>query len=132
MFKLILRILGIACVLAGVTHAVLGVGGDWIIGVTPASPIEPSLDSQNRFYGAAFMAYGFLLWICSKDVPRFAPISRILFATMFLAGLARWLAVMAHGWPTLQIMFLWASELFVPPIMWIWLRHELAKSVTVE
>jgi Domain of unknown function (DUF4345) len=126
MFKLVLRLLGTACVLAGLTHALLGVNGDWIVGISPALPVDPSLDSQNRFYGAAFMAYGFLLWICSADLPRFRPVLRALFATMFVAGCARGLAVYHHGWPTDQILFLWATELS-PPLFWIWLNRTLTK-----
>jgi hypothetical protein len=129
MFKTILRGLGLACVLAGMTHAALGVGGDWIVGITPAVPVDPSLDSQNRFYGAAFMAYGALLWLCSADLRRYAPVLRILFAVMVIAGCARGLAVLQHDWPSAQIMVLWVSEILVPPIMWVWLGRTLA---TVE
>jgi Domain of unknown function (DUF4345) len=126
MFKIVLRILGIACVLAGLTHAHLGASGDWIIGVLPAQPVDPSLDSQNRFYGAAFMIYGFLLWICSDDLPRFAPVLRTLFGAMFIAGCARGLAVFHYGWPTPQILFLWTTELSAP-LFWIWLNRILSK-----
>lgn len=128
MLKPTLRILGLACMLAGAIHAALGVGGDWIIGVAPTSPIDPSLDSQNRFYGAAFMAYGALLWMCSADLRRYAPVLRVLFAVMFLAGCARGLSVLQHGWPTAQILVLWASEVLVPPVMWAWLGRALPKT----
>jgi Domain of unknown function (DUF4345) len=123
----ILRIAALACVGAGLTHALLGVSGDWIIGVEPANPINSSLDSQNRFYGAAFLLYGLLLWIGAGDVKRFAPILKAVFGIMFLAGCARGLAVLAHGWPSTQIIVLWASELVLPPIMWIWLDRTLGR-----
>jgi hypothetical protein len=128
MFKIVLRILGVACVLAGLTHALLGVSGDWIIGVSSALPVDPSLDSQNRFYGAAFLVYGFLLWICCADLPRYAPVLRVVFATMFIAGCARGIAAFNHGWPSSQILYLWATELS-PPLFLIWLNHSLAKSI---
>ncbi len=124
MFLIALRLVGIACVLAGLAHASLGVSGDWIVGVVPANPVDPSLDSQNRFYGTAFMLYGVLFWLCSRDLARYAPVLRALIGLMFLAGLARSLAVLAHGWPSPQIMFLWATEL-AAPLFWFWLDREL-------
>lgn len=128
MFKIVLHLLGVACVLAGLIHAVFGAGGDWIIGVTPPTPIDPSLDSQNRFYGTIFIVYGILFWICSTDLRRYAPVLRALFGVMFLAGCARGLAVLHHGWPTVPIMVLWASELALPPLVWVWLQRELTKT----
>lgn len=127
MFGSVLRLTALACAGAGLCHVLLGVNGDWIIGVTPASPVDPSLDSQNRFYGAAFLLYALLLWIGAQDVRRFAPILKAVFGIMFLAGCARGLAVLAHGWPSTQIMALWASELILPPVLWFWLNRSLAR-----
>jgi hypothetical protein len=126
MFGITLRCAALACAGAALCHALLGVSGDWIIGVVPASPVVPSLDSQNRFYGAAFLLYGLLLWISAKDVTRFAPILRAIFGMMFLAGCARSLAVLTHGLPTPQILFLWSTEIILPPILWFWLNRTLA------
>jgi Domain of unknown function (DUF4345) len=127
MLAVTLRLAALACAFAGLCHALLGVGGDWIVGVEPASPVDPSLDSQNRFYGAAFLLHGLLLWIGAKDVVRFAPILRAVFGMMFVAGCARGLAVLAHGWPTPQILFLWTTEMTLPPLMWISLNRSLAR-----
>ena len=124
----ILRLAALACGGAGLSHALLGVSGDWIVGVQPASPVDPSLDSQNRFYGAAFLLYGLLLWIGARDVRRFAPILKAVFGIMFLAGCARGLAALAHGWPSTQILLLWASELILPPMLWIWLNQNLKEN----
>ncbi len=114
-----------ACVGAGLCHAVLGVSGDWIVGIAPASPIDPSLDSQNRFYGTAFLLYGAVLWLSAGDIRRFAPLIKAALAIMFLAGCARALAVLEHGWPSQQIMFLWGTEILLPPPLWLWLKKEI-------
>jgi Domain of unknown function (DUF4345) len=118
-----LRILALACIAPGLFHVVFGVGGDWLIGVDPTSPINPSLDSQNRFYGAAFTAYGFLLWLCAGDLPRYRPVLYVLLAVMFAGGCSRGLAAVAHGWPSWQVMGLWASEVLVPPVIWLWAKR---------
>ena len=121
--RLVLRILGITCIAPGLFHVAFGVSGDWFIGLVPASPVDPSLDSQNRFYGAAFALYGVLLWMCAGDLERFRPVLNALLAMMFLAGCARGLAVLAQSWPSWQVMGLWASEVIVPPLVWLWLRR---------
>ncbi len=127
MLGFVLRGAAVACALAGLCHVLFGVGGDWIIGLTPAAPIDPSLDSQNRFYGGAFLIYGVLLWLGAGDIRRFAPVLRAVFAVMFLAGCARGLALLSYGWPSPQIVALWVSEIALPPIMWRWLRVEMKK-----
>jgi Domain of unknown function (DUF4345) len=127
MLGLVLRGAGVACAIAGMCHVFLGVGGDWIVGVVPATPVNPSLDSQNRFYGGAFMLYALLLWLGASDIRRFAPVLRAAFAVMFVAGCARGLALLSYGWPSWQILVLWASELAAPPFMWLWLNSDLAR-----
>jgi Domain of unknown function (DUF4345) len=127
MLGLTLRLAALACGIAGLCHALLGVGGDWIVGVEPANAVDPSLDSQNRFYGAAFLLNGLLLWTGARDLPRFAPILKAVFAVMFIAGCARGLSVLAYGWPSTQILFLWTSEIALPPLLWIWLNRTLGR-----
>jgi Domain of unknown function (DUF4345) len=124
MFRFVLRAMAIACLVPGLIHALLGVSGDWMIGGPVPAIIDPTLDSQNRFYGAAFLIYAALLWVCSSDVRRYATIFRLLFGTMFLAGLARGLACLAHGAPSVPVLGLWATELLLPPLLWVWLGRE--------
>ena len=118
---------GLLTLFAGGFHALSGVYGDWFIGLTPSDVVDPSLDSQNRFYGAAFLLHGILFIFCSRELPRYADIMKIAFGTMFLAGCARGLTVAAYGWPTWQVCVLWFSEITLPPIAWLWLNHELKK-----
>jgi hypothetical protein len=120
-----LRILAVACGAAALTHTLLGVGGDWVVGAPVGDPIDATLDSQNRFYGAAFGLYGVLLWMSASDVRRFAPVLRAVLIMMFAGACARGLAVLAHGWPSVQVMGLWATEVFGPPVVWVWLNRVL-------
>jgi Domain of unknown function (DUF4345) len=125
--RMFLIIAGLLTLFAGGFHALSGVYGDWFIGLVPSDVVDPSLDSQNRFYGAAFLLYGILFIFCSRDLPRYADILKIAFATMFLAGCARGFAVLAYGWPTWQVCALWSTEIGLPPIAWLWLNHTLKK-----
>ena len=125
MFAITLRIFAVACAGAALTHALMGVSGDGVIGAPLASPINPSLDSQNRFYGAAFGLNAVLLWLSAMDVARYASVLRAILVVMFVAGCMRGLAVIAHGWPSVQVMFLWSTEVLIPPVMWVWLNAVL-------
>ena len=125
--RIFLVIAGLLNLFAGGFHALAGIGGDWFIGLGPSDVVDPSLDSQNRFYGAAFLLYGILFIYCARELPRYAGILKIAFGTMFLAGCARGLAVAAYGWPTWQVCALWFSEIALPPIAWLWLNHDLKK-----
>jgi hypothetical protein len=123
-----LIVAGVFILFAGVFHSLLGVRGDWLIGLEPPDVVDPSLDSQNRFYGAAFLLYGILFIYCSRDLPRYAAILKIGFGAMFLAGCARGFAVVAYDWPTWQVCALWFSEVVLPPIVWLWLNYELKRA----
>jgi Domain of unknown function (DUF4345) len=124
-----LSLAGLFILFVGFFHAFVGVRGDWIIGLVPPDTIDASLDSQNRFYGAAFLLHGVLLIYCARDVIRFENILRILFAVMFFAGCVRGLAVLANGWPTLMVSALGLSEILLPPIAWFWLNNTLDRAV---
>ncbi len=124
MLRLALRALAIGCLVPGMIHALLGVSGDAIIGGPVPAVIDPTLDSQNRFYGASFLLYAALLWLCANDVRRHAGILRLLLAAFFMAGLARGLAFLTHGAPSWQVTALWASEIILPPLLWVWLARQ--------
>lgn len=126
MLKLVLRILAPGFVIAGLTHVFLGLGADMALGahIAPETLMDPSLDSQNRFYGACFTLYGALLWIGSGDLTRYRPILKAAIACFFLGGLVRLVSVALHGWPSTLVWGLALSELILPPILWWLLARE--------
>ena len=64
--------------LVAALHLAFGLNADALLGahVNPETAAEPSLSSQNRFYGVAFAVYGPLLYICATDLQRYEPILR--------------------------------------------------------
>lgn len=124
-FAILLRTLGIGCIAAGSLHVVFGLGADQMIGahVSAQSMADPGLDSQNRFYGAAFGLYGVLLLVTSSDIPRYGLIIRCVLWVFFIAGLARFVSVGMFGWPPVAIGALFALELLLPPVLLVWLRR---------
>lgn len=122
--KLLLRLLAIGCIAAGLTHVFLGLGSDMMLGahVSPETLKDASLDSQNRFYGAAFTLYGMLFWLCSNDVSRYRAVLQIVLTCFFFGGIARLISLALHGWPSPMVIGLSASELLIPPVIWLWLK----------
>jgi len=59
MIATFLKVVAFVPILVGVLHLVLGLNADVLLGARlPAAVIaDPALDSQNRFYGVAFMPY---------------------------------------------------------------------------
>jgi hypothetical protein len=127
---LFLRIMAVTILLAGCSHLLLGVGAEVLLGakLSPETLIEPSLNSQNRFYGTSYMLYGILLWVCTRDMDRYAVIFRILLLMTFAAGLTRIVSLILHGWPSPTIIALGVSELLLPLFVFWWQRRNRALS----
>ena len=108
---------------AGGIHVALGLQADLLLGagVSELTQLDPGLDSQNRFYGGSFMAYGVLLWLSASDLRRYAPVVRILLWVLLGAGLVRFISVWKFGWPPPLIGVLFALEILVPPAVLVWL-----------
>ncbi len=120
---LFLRSAALLFLAAGGMHVALGLQADLLLGamVSAETQIDAGLDSQNRFYGACFMAYGVLLWLSADDLKRYAPVVRALLWVLFSAGLVRFISVWKFGWPPFYIGILFALEVLVPPLVLIWL-----------
>ena len=122
---LLLRIAAVLFFLAGALHVVLGLGADALLGanVPPSAMNDPALDSQNRFYGAAFTLYGVLLCICARDLRKYQVILLALLWVFFAAGVARLVSIALRGLPPPPVLGLIVSELLLPPVLALWLRH---------
>jgi hypothetical protein len=119
---LALKALAFVLLLVAGLHLVFGVGADVMVGaVLPASAVtEPSLSSQNRFYGVSYALYAVVLWLSAMDMKRFEPMFKAVLVVSFAAGVARLVAWAQYGAPAPFVVFLLATELLFPPIMWLW------------
>lgn len=121
-FNNVLLAIGIGFIAAGTMHVVFGLGADQILGasVSTASHTDPGLDSQNRFYGAAFTLYGVLLLVIRRDVAKYETILRCLLWVFWFAGGVRFVSVALYGWPPYLMGVLFAVELILPPALLFW------------
>jgi Domain of unknown function (DUF4345) len=119
---LLLRILAPVFFLIAALHLALGMNADALLGATvsAATAAEPSLSSQNRFYGVAFALYGAVLYLCSKDLRTYAVFFKAAMWVFLLAGVARLVAWVQHGAPAPAVIALLAVELVVPPVLLAW------------
>ncbi|MBK8258195.1 MAG: DUF4345 domain-containing protein [Polyangiaceae bacterium] len=130
LYSTVLKLSSLIFIAVAAVHLLLGLGADQMLGavVPPGALTEPSLDSQNRFYGVAFALYGVALYICAKDLVRFGPILKAVLAVFFLAGCARLVSWGIHGRPAPLVMGLLATELVLPPLLYLWLQKIIPSS----
>ena len=127
MLRTVLKVLAPIFVLVGLLHLFMGLQADVLLGatLTPEEISDPVLDSQNRFYGVAVTAYGFLLYLCAGDLVKFGAVFKILLAVFFAAGCARVVSIVVYGLPPVSILVLLGSELILPPILAWWYRKTI-------
>jgi Domain of unknown function (DUF4345) len=124
----LLRVLSPIFVIVAAIHLVLGLNADALLGasVPPSIAAEPSLSSQNRFYGVAFALYGAVLYLCAKDLRTYEAFFKAAMWVFLLAGVARLVSWVQHGAPAPMIIALLLIELVVPPVLLAW--HARAKN----
>jgi Domain of unknown function (DUF4345) len=122
---LLLRLTAMGCLLAGLSHVIMGPTADMMLGavIDAATLNDASLDSQNRFYGAAFTVYAAIFWIGASDVARYRHILSAGLLCFFFGGIARLVSMGLHGAPSALVIGLMASELLLPPLLW-WMVRE--------
>ncbi len=118
-FVIVLRVMGAGIIAAGSMHIVFGLGADQMLGaiVSPQSLADPVLDSQNRFYGAAFTLYGVLLIVISQNLSQYSKILSCLLWVFLGAGLVRIISIILFGWPPPFVISLLVIELALPALL---------------
>lgn len=125
--SVVLKLVSPVFVLVGAMHLVLGVNADVMLGamLDAAAVSDPVLDSQNRFYGVSFTAFGFLLYLCGTNIQKYQVVFRILLGVFFAAGCARFVSIALVGVPSILVLGLLMTEIVLPPLCMIWLHHTL-------
>ncbi|KOV85072.1 DUF4345 domain-containing protein [Nocardia sp. NRRL S-836] len=115
--------MGVACVLIGAYHVVLGVAS-----VPGAEDAGATVDSRERFYNAIFLGYG-LAWVwVARQRPVPATAVRRLAGVFALSAVGRLLSLAVHGQPHWFQLPLIALEVVLPPVFF-WLAASDEKRV---
>jgi len=134
MLQIVLKVIAPIFVIVGVLHLALGLSADVLLGANlPAQVLsDPVLDSQNRFYGVAFSAYGFLFYLCATDLVKYQAVLRTLLLVFFAAGFARIVSIVLYGLPSELVILLLALELLLPPILIIWMGRAIGSQTSIR
>lgn len=103
---------GVTAILIATLHIVLGPSA-----IPGSIPVNPAMDSEDRFYATLFAAYGVALLWCVKDVERKSTVVYFLALTFFVGGLARLVSMAAVGLPNAFFIAMAALELLIPFFM---------------
>lgn len=129
-FILTLRLLSVAFIAVAALHFFTGLQADALLGapITPAMAAEPSIDSQNRFYGITFSLLGVVLLIGTTDLRRYQPMVVATLGVLFMAGIARVVSWVLHGAPSPLIVAILCADLLLPPLLYVWLQRSVAQA----
>jgi hypothetical protein len=114
-FQLFLTVLGMVALVAG-TLGVL-VGADLVPGV---ERVDPSLDSEMRFFAAWYAIAGVVVLRSVPRVEEAKAIVRVVSAAVFVAGCGRILSWAMVGRPQGIFVVLMAIELALPFVLIPW------------
>lgn len=107
--------LGTATVGIGLLHVLFGPAI-----IRGSIPVNATMDSEDRFFGAIFLAYGVALLWCAVDVDRKLTQVKLAALAFFAGGLARLVSMAATGLPAPFFIAMTAVELLLPGIL-VWL-----------
>jgi hypothetical protein len=110
--QVFLALFGATVILISLLHVSLGPSR--LLGV---GALDPTMDSEDRFYATQFLAYGMVVLWCVREVERKTKIVRFLALALFVGGIARLVSMAAVGPPNAFFLAMTALELGVPVLM---------------
>ncbi|MDF1693153.1 MAG: DUF4345 domain-containing protein [Zhongshania sp.] len=129
-FKFVVAIWALLPLLTGLMDILVGPSA-WRgigLGINDLALADSVLDSQIRFVGTIWFAYGVLLLVCLKDVKKYATILNGALFVVFLGGIARVLSIFMVGFPASSvgsgfIIIALLIELFLMPGLMFWFYY---------
>ena len=110
--------LGTVCVGIALTHIFLGPSA-----IPGSIPSNAAMDSEDRFYATLFLGFGAAhIWAAQDLIQRRQLVLALQF-TFLLGGVARIASLIAVGPPITLFVLLGALELFIPPVVWLWIKR---------
>ena len=119
--KVLVTLFGGACIVIALAHVLLGSA------IVPSgAALNPTTDSEDRFYAAMFLGFGSALVWCARDLHGRARAFDALMLIFLIGGVARLLSLLQLGLPHPLFIVLGAVELVLPPLLWWWYKRAFA------
>ena len=107
--QVLLVLFGVTDILIALLHIVLGPAS-----IPGSVPVNPTTDSEDRFYAVLLLAYGVALLWCVGGVEHKSRTVYFLMLTFFVGGLARLVSMLAVGLPNTFFTTVTGLELALP------------------
>ncbi len=120
--KYLTAIFGIICIAIALVHIAIGPSA-----IPGSVPVNATMDSEDRFYATLFLGFGAALVWCSQNLRERGGVFKALLLIFFLGGVARIVSAVLVGMPNEFFQILWALELILPPVFWLWWKKAFAE-----
>lgn len=120
--QVLLGLFGLTAIFISLLHLVLGPGA-----IPGSVPVNPTMDSEDRFYATLFLGFGVTLLWSVKNVEQKAALIYALMATFFVGGVARLVSMAAVGLPNGFFIAMTVLELTLP-FLYVYLARHVARS----
>jgi hypothetical protein len=117
-------VFGLVCVGIALTHIFVGPSS-----IPGSVPVNPTMDSEDRFYAAIFLGFGIAHIWCARDLAGRGGVLLALQTIFFVGGLARLVSWAQMGPPVPFFLAVGSTELLFPPLLWLWLRKAYPQSL---
>ena len=108
-FQTFLVLFGVVAIFIAMMHIVVGPSS-----IPGSVPVNPTMDSEDRFYATLFGAYGVALIWCAWDIEQKSKVIYFLAATFLAGGIARIVSLTAVGLPNPFFIAMGLLELVIP------------------
>ncbi len=116
--EIVVLLFGLTCIGIALVHIAIGPSA-----IPGSVPVNPTMDSEDRFYATLFLGFGGALVWCSRKLEERGRVFGWLLVVFFLGGVARCVSAAQVGTPNTFFQVLWALELGMPPVLWWWYRR---------
>jgi Domain of unknown function (DUF4345) len=132
-FQWTVRVMAMIPLITGLLEVFMGLGSLKTIGAQLPYELvtQASVDNNWRFLGTVWAGYAALILYAVNDPLRHATLLRILLSILFLSGIARATSALLMGWPVPAFIAAMTFELFVMPLMMLWLLRLESKARTI-
>ena len=110
-------VFGAVCCVISIAHIALGPAA-----IPGALPVNPTMDSEDRFYATLFLGFGLALMWCACDLQQRSQTFAFLLMIFFAGGCARMVSAAMVGLPSTLFIALGMLELLLPPLLWAFHR----------